>query len=82
MQCAIYRACKKEGMYLYLRDKDDFDALPPLLLAQLGRLEFVMSLDLSSRDKLARADIEQVKTQLHEQGFYLQMPPKDPWVQS
>ncbi|MBE2896608.1 YcgL domain-containing protein [Pasteurellaceae bacterium HPA106] len=81
MQCTIYKSGKKEGMYLYLREKDDFSAIPPLLLAQLGQLTLVMELNLSTRDKLARADIEQVKAQLREQGFYLQMPPKDPWLQ-
>ncbi|MBE2894188.1 YcgL domain-containing protein [Spirabiliibacterium falconis] len=80
MQCAIYKSTKKEGMYLYLCQKDDFSAVPELLLAQFGRAQFVMMLDLSQRNKLARADIEQVKQQLQTEGFYLQMPPKDPWA--
>jgi hypothetical protein len=41
----------------------------------LGKLEFVMEVDLSQRDKLARVDSKQVRRQLEQQGFYIQLPP-------
>lgn len=36
-----------------------------------------MHLDLSERDRLAQADIHQVKARLAEQGYYVQAPPAE-----
>lgn len=36
-----------------------------------------MHLDLNAREKLAQADITQVKAKLAEQGYYVQAPPAD-----
>jgi uncharacterized protein YcgL (UPF0745 family) len=41
----------------------------------LGKLEFVMEVDLAEREKLARIDSKQVRLQLEQQGYYLQLPP-------
>ena len=74
MQCFIYKSLKKEGLYLYL-DKEDFSTLPEALLASVGKLAFVMSLDLTPERKLAREDSRKVIASLKEKGFFLQMPP-------
>ena len=63
-------------MYLYLARKDDFDAVPELLMARFGNPSLVMELELDARRKLARADVTTVMRRLTEEGYYLQMPPK------
>jgi uncharacterized protein YcgL (UPF0745 family) len=77
MECFIYKSLKKADTYLYVPQKDDFDNVPETLRAMLGRMEFVMELELRDDRKLAQADARQVKQQLKEQGFYLQLPPSN-----
>ena len=43
-----------------------------------GTPQFVMVLKLDERHKLAQADIEKVKAELKEKGYYLQVPPPVP----
>lgn len=82
MNCAIYKGHKKADCYLYLRQSEeaegevDFSCLPEALLGLLGNLEFVMTLELSSARKLAQADVDEVIAAIHENGFYLQSPPR------
>jgi len=75
MNCVIYKGDKKTDCYLYVKKEDDFSDVPESLLAMLGELEFIMVLDLTSRDKLGFADIQEVRHLLDEQAFFLQMPP-------
>jgi len=75
MLVSIYRSSKKDEMYLYIERKDDFSRVPEDLLKAFGRPEFAMQINLEKRARLARADIREVKAQLQEQGYYLQMPP-------
>ncbi|MEK7322921.1 MAG: YcgL domain-containing protein [Pseudomonadota bacterium] len=76
MYCTIYKSAKKDDTYLYVEKEGDFSRVPDSLLQLLGGLEQVMELELTPLRKLARADVEQVRAQLREQGYYLQMPPK------
>ena len=76
MKCFIYRGTKKAETYIYLPNKDQFDHLPRNLLALLGQLEFAMELDLIAVKQLANADLEQVKTKITQEGYYLQLPPE------
>lgn len=71
----IYKSLKKADTYIYIEEKDNFQNVPESLLAMLGPLEFVMQLELDENRQLAQADVRQVKQQLKEQGFYLQLPP-------
>ena len=75
MECHIYRSKYKKGMYVYLREKDNFDALPEDLRNQLGTLEFTFSMTLEDGKKLVRLDIKQVMQQLEKDGYFLQLPP-------
>jgi len=75
MICFIYRSNKRAEMYLYTLLRDDFSNLPEPLLQIFGIPEFSMTLNLAKRSRLARVDIEKVKNELLEHGFYLQMPP-------
>jgi len=84
MHCFIYKSSKKEELYLYLRDKDDFSVLPAQLFAGFGRLSFVMELELNAERKLAREDVQKVMASLQNKGFFIQMPPTSSvsWEQS
>lgn len=75
MLCFIYKSLKKAELYLYLDKKDDFSALPEALLQTVGRLEFVMELELTPERKLAREKAEKVLAGLQEKGFFMQLPP-------
>lgn len=77
MKCAIYRSRKKLDTYLYVEREDDFERVPDALREMLGGLDFVMTLELTPERTLAQADPEQVRQQLREQGYYLQLPPRE-----
>lgn len=76
MNCQIYRSNKKPGTYLYLHNETSFEELPDGLTKVLGHCEKVMELDLSKREHLASEDINLVMSNLSEQGYHLQVPPK------
>ncbi len=76
--CTIYKSLKKDGLYLYLRDRDMLNKLPEALLKSIGNTELVMELELTPQRTLARADVNEVIKSLDEKGFYVQMPPRDP----
>ena len=74
--CDIFKGSKKEEAYLYVA-RDEGVALVPLeLLDRLGELELVTTIMLDRTRKLARADACRVMSDIHEKGFYLQLPPK------
>ena len=75
MQCFIYKSLKKEALYLYIDKRDDFSAVPDALLQSLGRLNFVMELQLDPQRKLAKEDVKKVIESLQNKGFFIQLPP-------
>lgn len=75
MQCYIYKSLKKDELYLYVSQKDDFSTLPQALFDSLGPLAFVMELQLNPTRKLARENVEKVMANLQTQGFHIQLPP-------
>ena len=78
MKCWVYKGNKRPDTYIYVDREDDFEHLPEGLLSAFGELELSMQLDLSTIKKLAREDIKAVINALDEQGFYIQLPPKNP----
>lgn len=77
MKTYIYKSRKKDELYLYITEKDDFSEVPASLFDAMGAEPvFVMELDLAGRDQLAREDIETVKANLASQGYHVQMPPR------
>lgn len=78
--CAIYKGRKKEDTFLFIEKADEFDRVPAALIELLGELSHVMDLDLGPTRKLANANIDDVRAQLLDVGYYLQMikDDKDP----
>lgn len=77
MKCSVIRSSLKDYTYIYLLAGQDFDDLPVDLQEVFGKPEFVMNLELTPERKLAYEDIKQVMHNLSEQGYHLQMPPKE-----
>jgi len=74
MHAYVYKSLRKPDTYLYLRDKDAFEQVPEAIRAPLGKLAFVLAVHLSEQRSLARVDIQVVRSNLNERGFYLQGP--------
>ena len=75
MQCFIYKGRKKPDSYLYIEREEDFSRVPEALLNMVGKLEYVMTLELNRQLQLARVSVDEVMRRLDEQGYYLQMAP-------
>jgi hypothetical protein len=77
MKTFIYKSTKKEELYLYIANKDDFSDVPQELYDSMGKEPvFVMELELSAERPLAREDVNTVMENLATQGFHVQMPPR------
>jgi len=75
MLCVIYKSLKKEQTYLFVKTRDDFSSVPEALMQTFGTPTLVTIINLATKDKLGMADIEKVRTNLTQQGYYLQLPP-------
>jgi uncharacterized protein YcgL (UPF0745 family) len=73
--CHIYRSSKKEELYLFLANEDDFDCVPPEVMQGFGRPQKAMVLELSPDSKMARSKPAEVLANLKSRGFHLQLPP-------
>lgn len=77
MLCAIYKSPRKEGMYLYVEKRDQFDAVPEELRQIFGQPELVMMFNLLGEKPLKRVDNQEVLQKIQSEGYYLQMPPPE-----
>lgn len=75
MLCVIYKSAKKAQTYLFVKTRDDFSSVPEALMTTFGTPILVTLTNLATKEKLAFANLEKVKTSLNEQGYYLQLPP-------
>jgi uncharacterized protein YcgL (UPF0745 family) len=75
MLCTIYKSAKKAETYLFVKQRDDFSAVPAPLMSMFGTPTLVTVMNLANKEKLALADIDKVKENLNGQGYYLQLPP-------
>ena len=73
----IFKGARKPGAYLYVDFVEALTRVPEELLMQFGETVEVLSLKLSPDRKLARADANEVLTQIEVAGFYLQLPPPE-----
>ncbi|MBU2917168.1 MAG: hypothetical protein ACJAZB_000529 [Psychrosphaera sp.] len=75
--CTIYKCSKKADAFLYVEKADDFSKVPEALRTLIGTPKLFMTLDLDGRKKLGQADLAKVKSELTDNGFYLQLPPPE-----
>ncbi len=75
MLCAVYKSSKKAGTYLFVNKRDEFEQVPKGLMTTFGTPVLVTLINLANKTKLAMADLDKVKTNLQDQGYYLQLPP-------
>lgn len=73
LTCHIYRSSRQVDTYLYLLERDDFDAVPAELLQAFGRPEFCFELELTPDRRLAKEDPAEVLANLRQQGYHLQV---------
>ncbi|MDO4625808.1 MAG: YcgL domain-containing protein [Pasteurellaceae bacterium] len=78
MLCAIYKSTKKERMYLYVSQRDNFSAVPESLMQAFGKLHLVMLFNLAGKKTLKGLNHQDVIDALQTQGFYLQILEKEP----
>ena len=76
MHAYVYKSLRQADTYVFLTARDDFARLPPPLLTQLGNLQFVLEVALTTERKLARANADVVRRNLADRGFHVQFPPK------
>ncbi len=74
MNCYIYRCSRKEDLYIYLIEKDDFSGVPADIMRGLGITTFSMELEITAGTRLAKEDVSTVMKNLEEKGFHLQLP--------
>ena len=75
MLAHVYKSLKRADTYVYLAGRDDFGRIPEPLRTQLGRLQFVLEVDLAPGRRLATEDPGVVRENLALRGFHLQFPP-------
>lgn len=73
----IFKGARKPDAYLYVDFVDELSRVPEALLSQFGETTEVLSLKLTARRQLARADAAEVLAQIESAGFYLQLPPPE-----
>jgi len=77
MQVYVYKGENRDDHYLFLDRKVADSQVPESLLTMLGELSLIVEFDLTTERKLPQADAEQVRSDILQNGFYLQMPKKD-----
>ncbi len=75
MRCHVYKSRRRADTYVYLGQRDGFDALPPALRESLVPLEWVLDVELDGQRRLAREDATIVAANVTANGFHLQLPP-------
>jgi len=78
MICAIYKSKRKEQTFLYVPADKGLAQVPPALLEHFGAPVLVMKVAITERTSLAQVSVDKLLAALREQGFYLQLPPKEP----
>lgn len=75
--CAIYKTRRKSGLYLFVKEQNQFDEVPDGLLAQFGKPELAMVLPLNKSQGPFRIDKQELIERLETDGYYLQMPEQE-----
>ncbi len=73
MNVFVYRSLKKNGYYLYVPEKGNFEKIPETLTNALGQLEFALEFELVEGRRLATENPQKVRDNLKNPGYHLQM---------
>ena len=76
MLCDVYRSSRKADTYIYLPHGEDFSELPDARVQSFGKAEKILTINLTTREQLARLSVKELTEHLASDGFYLQLPPK------
>ncbi|MGB2427612.1 MAG: YcgL domain-containing protein [Alteromonas sp.] len=74
--CSVYKTRKKDGMFLYIPEVDNFDAVPKVLMERFGQPQLVMHIPQKTTKTLHSVSKEALIDAFERDGFYLQMPPQ------
>jgi uncharacterized protein YcgL (UPF0745 family) len=77
MHCFVYASQRKADTYLWLHQRDNFQAVPAPLALMLGDLRFVLEVQLHAQRRLPYEDTQVVMEHLQTQGWHLQLPPQE-----
>ena len=66
----VFKSLKKLDTYLYVDKLQNFEELPSGLRDSFGQYELVLEMELSPERMLARADANQVLSDIALKGFY------------
>ena len=69
MLCAIYKSLRKPGCYLYISKRDDFSAVPEVLMQSFGKPQFLMPFNLKGSKPLVHVDKNEVMEKLLSKDF-------------
>ena len=80
--CSVYKSSRKSGMFLYVPNKGDFEAVPQALMQRFGTPILVMHIPRKTEKKLHSVSPQKLELAFEQDGFYLQMPPKqENWLE-
>ncbi len=78
VEVSVYRSSKKNQTYVYLPSDQEYESLPEAFVEQFGDAALFLTFELHESKKLAQVDARTVLAALHNQGFFLQLPPPAP----
>ena len=70
----IYHSDRRPGTYVYLAERDNFDALSEQTKWSLDPLVFSMELELNAQRTLRKENVNDVMQNLKTKGIHIQMP--------
>lgn len=79
-EVTVYKSRRMSDTYLYVPRNADLSELPDALRERFGEGEAFLDIELHCDRHLAQADPVKVLEALQTQGFYLQLPPKNDFV--
>ncbi|WP_425493145.1 YcgL domain-containing protein [Novilysobacter antarcticus] len=75
MHAYVYKSLRKEGAYVFLATRDDFERVSESVHQALQPFAFVLEVTLDGTRQLARGNADEVRNDLATRGFHVQMPP-------
>lgn len=75
MKAHVYKSLRKDGAYLFLAARDDFERVAASVRGPLEPFQLVLEVDLTPPRELARGNAAEVRDSLALRGFHVQLPP-------